>query len=182
MLVTNFLEIEGVKLINSISSEDLRGRFVKFLPTNLLNQELDSVAVSFNPQVGTIRGLHFQVEPYAEEKIISCIQGATFEVIVDIRLNSRSFGKFASFQLTQESNEQVYLPKGVAHGFQTLLPNSIVHYILTSQYSQPSSFSINPFSLIGVNWPIGDFTISEKDQKGISVEVAAQRYADSIVV
>lgn len=182
MRVENPSEIQDVKLVKAISSHDQRGRFVKLCPENLLIETLDSIAISVNPKIGTIRGLHFQVEPYAEEKIISCIQGATYEVIVDIRPNSKSFGKFATFQLSEENPEKVYLPKGVAHGFQTLLPNTVLHYILTSQFSQNSSFSIDPLSLAEFNWPINEFIISEKDRNGISINEAAQRYAASIAV
>lgn len=175
-------EIQDVRLVPATSNQDSRGHFTKFHPQNLLTEKIDSVAVSVNPKLGTIRGLHFQIEPYAEEKIVSCLKGATYEVIVDIRPNSRSFGKFATCQLTEENPEQLYLPKGIAHGFQTLLPNTVVHYILTSQYSQSSSFSIDSFSLAEFNWPIHDFTISEKDQNGISIQEAAQKYSASKAV
>jgi dTDP-4-dehydrorhamnose 3,5-epimerase len=118
----DFIEIEGVQLVNAFSTSDSRGSFVKFFPGNLLFEKLDSVAISTNPKMGTIRGIHFQIEPFAEEKIISCIQGSTFEVIVDLRPNSKTVGKIATFELSKENAKQVYLPKGIAHGFQTLAP------------------------------------------------------------
>ena len=96
-----FTEIEGVKVLKAKTSNDLRGSFIKFDPGKLLLDELSNVAVSINPRAGTIRGIHIQVEPYAEEKIVSCIQGSTFEVIIDLRPNSLSFGKFATFELSQ---------------------------------------------------------------------------------
>jgi len=173
-------EIEGVKLIEAICSTDSRGSFIKFKPDSFLSERSHSVAVSINPKAGTIRGLHFQVEPFAEEKIISCIQGSTFEVIVDVRPHSRSFGKVATFELSQENATQVYLPKGIAHGFQTLLPNTIMHYILTSQYSPESSCSIDPLGDLGINWPISELYISEKDTNGVSLECAVQKYSDSL--
>lgn len=178
----NLSQIQDVRLVQGISNQDLRGQFIKLQPQNLLSEKLNSIAISVNPKAGTIRGLHFQVEPYAEEKIVSCLRGATCEVIVDIRPNSSSFGRFATFELSEESPEHLYIPKGIAHGFQTLVPNTVIHYVLTSQYSQSSSLSIDPFGLAEFNWPIKDFTISEKDQNGISVEVAAQKYAASIAV
>ena len=173
-------EIEGVKLIEAICSTDSRGSFIKFNPENFLSEKSLSVAVSINPKAGTIRGLHFQVEPFAEEKIISCIQGSTFEAIVDVRPHSRSFGKVATFELSQENAKHVYLPKGIAHGFQTLLPDTIVHYFLTSQYSPESSYSIDPLGDIGINWPISELYISEKDTNGVSLEYAVQKYSDSL--
>ena len=176
----NVAEIEGVKLIQAIYANDSRGDFFKFHPDNFLFEKLTTVAVSINPKAGTIRGIHLQVEPFAEEKIISCIQGSTFEVIVDIRPYSRSFGKVATFELSQKNAKQVYLPKGIAHGFQTLLPDTIVHYFLTSQYSTESSYSIDPFGDLNIDWPISEFLISEKDTKGVSLEYAAQKYAESL--
>ncbi len=180
MTFISVAEIEGVKLIEAICSTDSRGSFIKFNPDNFLSDKSHSVAVSINPKAGTIRGLHFQVEPFAEEKIISCIQGSIFEVIVDVRPHSRSFGKVATFELSQESAKHVYLPKGIAHGFQTLLPDTIVHYFLTSQYSPESSYSIDPLGDLNINWPIRELIISEKDTKGVSLEYAAQKYSDSL--
>jgi dTDP-4-dehydrorhamnose 3,5-epimerase len=173
-------EIDGVKLIQIKNSTDSRGSFLKLHPSYLLDQEMNSVALSINPKVGTIRGIHLQVEPFAEEKIITCIQGSTFEVIVDVRPNSKSFGLVATFELSQQRPEQIYLPKGIAHGFQTLLPNTIVHYFLTSQFSPESSYSIDPFGALDIRWPIIDQTVSEKDTRGVTFEFAAQKYAESL--
>lgn len=179
MFDSNDTEIEGVKLLQTIPSMDPRGRFIKFHPDSLLFDKLSSVAVSINPKEGTIRGLHFQVEPFAEEKIVSCIQGSTFEVIVDIRPNSKTFGKVATFGLSQENAKQVYLPKGIAHGFQTLLPDTIVHYFLTSQYSSESSYAIDPLGDLHIDWPIENYLISEKDIKGVSFDYAAKKYSEA---
>jgi len=173
-------EIEGVMFIKAEHSTDSRGRFLKFQPADLLNERMNSVAVSINPKVGTVRGIHLQVEPFAEEKIITCIQGSTFEAIVDVRPNSKSFGMVATFKLSQESAEQVYLPKGIAHGFQTLLPNTILQYFLTSQFSPESSYAIDPFGDLGIEWPINERIVSEKDARGVTFEFAAQRYANSL--
>ncbi len=182
MTCCSITEIQGVKILNATTSSDLRGSFVKFDPNNLLSEKLGYVALSINPKVGTIRGIHLQIEPYAEEKIVSCIQGSTFEVIVDLRPDSVSFGKFATFELSYKNFNQVYLPKGIAHGFQTLSPQTILHYFLTSKYSPESSLTVDPFGDLKINWPIRDFAISEKDTKGVSMEFAAQKYAQSLDV
>ena len=173
-------DIEGVKLVQAISSSDSRGRFIKFHPHNFLYDRLDSVAVSINPKAGTIRGIHLQIEPFAEEKIVTCIQGSTFEVIIDIRPNSKSFGKIATFELSRENANQVFLPKGIAHGFQTLMPDTILQYFLTSQYSLESSFSIDPFGDLSIDWPLKELSISERDAQGVSLAYAAQKYAESL--
>lgn len=173
-------DIEGVKLFQAVSSSDSRGLFIKFHPENYLHSKLDSVAVSISPKAGTIRGIHFQIEPFAEEKIVTCLQGSTFEVIIDIRPKSKSFGKIVTFELSRENANQVYLPKGVAHGFQTIMPDTIVQYCLTSHYSPESSYSIHPFGDLGIEWPLKELSISEKDAQGVSLAYAAQKYAESL--
>ena len=182
MLKVDISEIEGISVFQGKSSNDSRGSFVKFSQENVLSEKLTYVAVSKNPKVGTIRGLHFQVEPYAEEKIVSCIQGSTFEVIVDIRPNSRSYGRLATFELSQENGKQVYLPKGIAHGFQTLLPETIVHYCLTSEYSMESAYTIHPLGDLNIAWPVKEMLLSKKDLNGTSFENAVKEYARSLRV
>ena len=173
-------EIEGVRIAKSVLTSDPRGTFIKVEPTKELENTLGGVGVSLNPNLGTIRGLHFQIEPFTEEKIVICIQGTIFDVILDIRPHSKTFGKFATFELSSNNRLQVYLPKGIAHGFQTLQPDTIIQYCLTSSYSRESAFSIDPFSDIGINWPLKEFSISDRDANGLSLEVAAKKYAQAL--
>jgi len=180
MLIHQVPIIKGIRVTQTKSVNDARGTFIKFHPMKSLGERLDSVALSINPQIGTVRGMHFQVEPFAEEKLITCIQGSVFDVVVDLRPNSHTFGKWTSFELSANDTLQVYLPKGLAHGFQTLMPNSIIHYSLTSIYSPESSYAINPFGDLKIDWPIRRYSISERDSAGITFLEAAQRYADSL--
>lgn len=173
-------KIDGIRITRINSSSDLRGTFTKFHPVQEFENILDSVALSFNPKLGTLRGLHFQVEPFAEEKLITCVQGAIFDVIVDLRPNSKTLAKWKSFVLSAENGLQIYLPKGVAHGFQTLMSDSIVHYSLTSVYSPKSSYSISPFCDLGFEWPLKDFIVSDRDMAGVSVSLGAQKYSESL--
>lgn len=173
-------EIEGVRLSEGISVSDSRGTFIKVQLNREFQNHLDSVATSINPKLGTIRGLHFQIEPFAEEKMVTCIQGAIFDVIVDIRPLSKTFGKWATFELSAKNGDQAYLPKGIAHGFQTLQPDTIIHYCLSTSYSPESSYSIDPFGELRINWPLKEFSISEKDAGGISFSTAAYKYAQSL--
>lgn len=180
MLQINITDIQGVRVVKAIHASDLRGQFIKYHPNAFLRSRLESVAVSINPTIGTIRGIHFQVEPYAEEKIVTCLQGEVFEVIVDIRPDSKTYGKIATFQLSDKDLTQIFLPKGIAHGFQTLQSNTIVHYSLTSEYSAEHSYSINPFSDLGIKWPRKECLISEKDSNGITLLAAQLKYSESI--
>jgi len=172
--------IDGVRITQFKSTSDNRGTFIKLHPLSELGNSLDSVALSFNPNPGTIRGLHFQAEPFAEEKLVSCVQGAVFDVIVDLRPSSQTFGKWTSFELSAANAMQAFLPKGVAHGFQTLLSNSIIHYGLSVSHSLESSYAIDPLGDLNIDWPLKELLISEKDARGVSLAYAAQKYAESL--
>jgi len=173
-------EIDGVRINQIQSVTDSRGSFYKFHPAREINDSLDSVALSFNPHAGTVRGLHFQVNPYAEEKLVTCIQGSIFDVIVDLRPSSKTFGKWTSIELSGFNLLQIYLPKGTAHGFQTLLPNSVVHYCLGARYEPRSSFAIDPFGDLNISWPMDAVTVSDKDISGLTFDNAAEKYAASL--
>ena len=180
MMIRKVPEIEGIRVRKIESATDARGSFVKFQPSLEFEASIDSIALSSNPQLGTIRGLHFQIEPFAEEKLVTCVQGIVFDVAVDLRPNSRTFGKWTSFELSALNGLQVYLPKGIAHGFQTLEANSIVHYALSSSYSPEFSFAVDPFGDLGIEWPLTVNSISDRDRGGISVSDAGNKYADSL--
>ena len=180
MISSKVPEIEGIRVRKIVSVTDARGSFVKFQPTIEFEGSLDSIAFSSNPQIATIRGLHFQIEPYAEEKLVTCVQGKVFDVAVDLRSNSQTFGKWTSFELSSVNCLQVYLPKGIAHGFQTLEANSIVHYALSSSYSPEFSYAIDPFGDLGIDWPLNVNLVSERDRGGISISDAGNKYAESL--
>ena len=180
MTIHRVADFDGVQIIESDSISDQRGTFLKFHPLKELEDSLDSIAISINSKLGTIRGLHFQVEPFAEEKLITCIQGSIFDVIVDLRPNSRTFGKWTSFVLSAANRLQLYLPKGIAHGFQTLQQDVIIHYSLTSSFSPHHAHTLDPFGELQVSWPIEDFTISDKDRQGATLPFCAQKYAESL--
>ena len=180
MIRVSATEIEGVRVTETMLTSDSRGTFRKIKPNLDFEDRLDSVATSINPRAGTIRGLHFQVAPFAEEKIVACIQGSVFDVIVDIRTESKTFGKFATLELSARNGLQVYLPTGIAHGFQTLQPNTIVQYCLSSSYSPAYAFSIDPFECLDINWPLKEFLISEKDANGLSFSSAAEKFSEAL--
>jgi dTDP-4-dehydrorhamnose 3,5-epimerase len=179
MIYQQVSQIDGVQVFNFESTLDSRGVFLKCNPSQGFIGSVNSMALSFNPKIGTLRGLHFQVEPFAEEKLVACVQGAILDVIVDLRPSSNTIGKWMAFEMTAENAQQLYLPKGVAHGFQTLQPDSIVCYSLGASYAPEHSYSINPLINLPIKWPISDITISEKDASGITLPIAIQKYAES---
>lgn len=180
MKQTPISNIQGISITSRKISIDSRGSFVKIEPKAQLEFPLTSVAFSTNPKMGTLRGLHFQTEPYAEEKIVSCVQGSIYDILLDIRPDSKTLGMWAAIEISSENNSQIYIPKGIAHGFQTLEPDSIVQYCLTSQYSERHSYSINPLLYPQFVWPHEAHFVSPRDTSGITLEEALQVYRISL--
>lgn len=121
---------------------------------------------SFSAQKGTLRGLHFQLNPKAQAKIIRCTKGAILDVAVDIRSGSPMYKKWVAVELSAENKKQIFIPQGFAHGFLTVTDNVEVQYKADQYYAPELEGSIlykDPE--IGVNWGDGDFILSDKDKK-----------------
>ena len=123
---------------------------------------------SLSAQVGTIRGLHFQLAPFAQGKLVRCTKGAIFDVAVDLRAGSPGFGQWAAVTLTPEQGNQLWVPPGFAHGFCTLLPDTVVNYKVTAYYSAECDRGVawdDP--AIGIVWAAqaAPETLSAKDRR-----------------
>ena len=120
---------------------------------------------SLSREVGTLRGLHFQAPPQAQAKLVRCGRGAIFDVAVDIRRGSPTYGEWKGYKLTAENGEQLYIPVGFAHGFVTLMPDSEIVYKCSDYYAPETEGAIlwnDPD--IGIEWPTGaEPILSEKD-------------------
>jgi len=119
---------------------------------------------SFTKEKGTIRGMHFQVFPYAEIKLIRCIAGHVYDVIIDLRQNSATFLKWTAVELTEDNKKMVYIPQGFAHGFQTLTDNCqlIYHHSQIYQHDYERGIRFNdPF--IGIKWQLEASNLSPRD-------------------
>lgn len=122
---------------------------------------------SLSRQTGTIRGLHYQKDPLPQGKLVRCLKGTIFDVAVDIRPDSASFGKWISATLSAENKHQLWVPGGFAHGFCTLEPDTEVFYKVTNPYSHPHDAGIafdDPE--IGIEWPVNlkNAVLSDKDK------------------
>ncbi len=167
----NPLSIDGVYEIVPQRIEDERGSFCETY--NRMSLAVKGIEIEFvqdnqslSTKAGTIRGLHFQKNPKAQDKIVSVLQGRIFDVAVDIRRSSRTFGQWVGLEISAKKWNQILVPKGFAHGFVTLEPNTVVSYKVSDFHSQEHDRSIRfDDPSIGVNWQIdmGELTISEKD-------------------
>ena len=125
---------------------------------------------SLSIAVGTLRGLHFQAPPRAQGKLVSCIHGSIFDVVVDIRKGSPAYGSWEAYDLTAKNGHQLYVPIGFAHGFVTLMPNSKVIYKCTDYYAPESEGTIK-WDSCGIEWPINQTPIlSKKDSFATSLK------------
>lgn len=161
-------KINGATVLLPHIYNDHRGSFAKYFPIGDLGNknaysEVRQVNLSTNLISGTIRGLHYQLEPQAEYKLVSCLQGSIFDVILDLRKGSPTFGLWNSFVLRPESGS-LLIPPMVAHGFQTLTDNTIIMYLHSSDYFPQLSLGINPLdSKINISWPLDITNISSQD-------------------
>lgn len=163
--------LEGAYLIEPEYKEDERGFFARVLCKKEFNEHVlisDFVQcnISFNHSKGTLRGIHYQISPYEEVKIVRCTMGIIYDVIIDLRPNSRSYKMWFSTELSSENRMMIYIPEGFAHGFLTLTDNTEVYYQMSEYYM--------PGYDCGIRWNDPEFNIkwisdvaviSEKDSK-----------------
>lgn len=149
--------------------EDERGFFARsFCQNEYRKQGIDFFAVqcniSFNKKKGTLRGMHFQENPHEESKVVSCIQGSLFDVIIDLRPESPTYCQWESFELSAQNRKQLFVPRGFAHGFQTLEDNTVVYYQMGEFYQSDASSGVRwDDSHFKINWPIESKIISDRD-------------------
>lgn len=160
----------GAYLIEGEAHTDTRGHFSRtFCRREFDSRGLDfnivQSSLSFNKIKGTVRGLHYQTAPHEESKLIRCTRGAIFDVLVDLRPKSSSYRRWQSFELSAENERSLYVPKGLAHGFQTLVDEVEVSYQMSEFYYPECAAGIcwdDPE--LNISWPISSVIISERDK------------------
>jgi len=163
-------KIKGVYLIKLEEKKDIRGSFYRlFCKKKLILKKLNSnfvqISNSCNLKKGTIRGMHYQKKPFQEDKIISCIKGSIYDVLIDIRPKSRTYLKWLGFTLSENDKKMLYIPKGIAHGFQTLKNDTIINYMMSAFYNKKYSRGIRyDDKSIQVKWPLKCSLISKQDK------------------
>lgn len=163
-------KLKGAYIIEIEPIDDERGFFARSwckeeFKQRGLNCNLVQCNISFNKKSGTLRGMHYQIAPYEEDKLVRCTSGAIYDVIIDLRPKSETFKQWISIELTAENRKMLYVPKGFAHGFQTLEDNAEVFYQMSEFYHHGHATGIRwDDESFKIEWPIEEKIISDKDK------------------
>ena len=163
-------KLEGAFLIDPECIEDERG----FIARTCCRKEFEQYGlksdwvqcnISYNKRKGTLRGMHYQVDPYAEVKLVRCTMGAIYDVIIDLRSNSKTYRQWIAAELSAENRKMIYIPQGFAHGFQTLMDNSEIFYQMSAFYAPECARAVRwNDPQFKIHWPEAERTMSKKDQ------------------
>ena len=162
-------------LIKNKSFKDNRGYFKELIRENLINKNFPFLVMSFSKK-NVIRGLHIQTID-SQGKFISVLKGKIFDVVIDLRKNSKTFGRVYKCVLSEKNNTSIYVPPGFAHGFQALENENYIVYSCTKYRNKKSETTIKfDDKELNIKWPIKKFIISAKDKKGISLSEFKKKY------
>lgn len=181
------LPIDGARHVEVDAHTDERGCFARLWCRDTFRAaglpDLEQASASFNTQAGTLRGLHFTWPPSREGKLVRCARGRLHDVLLDLRPGSPSYRQHVAVVLDADTRNAVYIPPGVAHGFQTLLDATEVHYAMTERY-QPAWADGYRFddAAFGIAWPLPVACIGEKDLAWPAFDDTRhrERYADKL--
>jgi dTDP-4-dehydrorhamnose 3,5-epimerase len=166
----NKTSLAGVFLIEPEAIRDDRGFFARTwcareFDAAGLGFRIAQTNISFNRKAGTLRGMHYQAEPYPEAKVVSCTHGAIFDVAVDLRPSSPTCGQWFGAELSAENRRAMFLPKDFAHGFQTLEDDSEVHYLMSEFFDPDSGRGVrHDDPAFAIDWPLTVTGLSERDK------------------
>ena len=164
------LELEGAFLVEIEPAQDERGFYARsfdareFAERGLVTAFVEA-GTSLNSRRGTVRGMHMQLEPHPQAKLVRCTRGAIHDVIVDLRDGSPTHGRWVATRLSSAEGNQLYVPAGFAHGFQTLEDGVEVSYQLSDHYDPGAEFGVRCNDpRFGIDWPIEGVVISDRDR------------------
>jgi dTDP-4-dehydrorhamnose 3,5-epimerase len=162
-------ELPGVWVIEPERSADERGFFARTwcareFEARGLTAELTQCSVSWNRTRGTVRGLHFQAAPHEEAKLVRCTRGAIHDVALDLRAASPTRRRWVAVELTADNRRMLFVPEGVAHGFQTLADDTEVFYQISREYRPDAQRGVRWHDpALGITWPVRDAIVSARD-------------------
>jgi dTDP-4-dehydrorhamnose 3,5-epimerase len=163
-------DLPDARLIELVPHRDERGSFARVfcarelaaagLPTDFVQH-----SVSRNRLKGTLRGMHFQTAPHEEAKVVRCARGAVYDVIIDLRPGSPAYRRWQGFELSEGNDRQLYIPKGFAHGFQTLTDDAEISYLISAFYEPSAGSGVRwDDPAFAIDWPLPVSAMSEKDK------------------
>lgn len=161
--------ISGVVVVDLDPIEDDRGFFARSYDRREFFSQgiaVDAVEmnVSFNHLKGTLRGMHYQAEPHPEPKIVSCVRGSLFDVVVDLRVHSPTYCRWVGVELSAENRKAVHIAGGCAHGFMTMRDATEIHYIMGERYHPDLARGVRwDDPAFGIEWPMQPTVISSRD-------------------
>lgn len=179
-------KLEGVFLITPKKHIDNRGYFLEsykqsFLIDHGVNINFTQDNLSFSKQY-VLRGLHSQQSPYGQVKLVRCIQGNIFDVAVDIRINSPSFGQWVGYHLNSDNCHSLLIPAGYAHGFYVTSPQALVAYKVDQPYAPDHEVTIiYNDSTINIQWPGTKFILNEKDNQAPNLETVTNQICKNLL-
>lgn len=169
--------LSGLSVVETTPNIDSRGKFARLYCANELSnligtRKIAHINHSITSEVGAIRGIHFQIAPHAEMKLVRCLRGRVWDVVVDIRQNSATFLQWHAEVLSAANNRMVVIPEGFAHGFQTLEPNSELLYLHTDFYAPEAEGGLN-FNdpLLNIDWPLKPTDLSPRDRMHAHIDI-----------
>jgi dTDP-4-dehydrorhamnose 3,5-epimerase len=162
-------DFQGLFVIEPNSFCDDRGVFSRIFCESELEDifkyNIKQINHSVTKKSGTVRGLHFQYEPNSEIKMVKCIKGSVYDVLVDIRKDSETFLKIFYIELSEQNNKMIFVPKGFAHGFQTLTNDTELLYFHSSCYTPSNEGALNAMDkMLNIKWPKDLSYLSERDK------------------
>lgn len=163
-------KLKGAFVIDPEKREDQRGFFArawcrKEFEAHGLNSDCVQVNVGYNRTGGTLRGMHFQIAPHAEAKLVRCTRGAVYDVIIDLRPDSPTYREWVGVELTADNHRMLYVPEGFAHGYQTLTADTEISYQTSQFYHAEAARGVRHNDpAFGILWPRKVELISEADR------------------
>jgi dTDP-4-dehydrorhamnose 3,5-epimerase len=173
-------KLRGAYVIEPELIEDERGFFARTwsqedFAARGLNSKLVQCNSSFNKQRGTLRGMHYQIPPHEEAKLVRCTAGAIYDVILDLREDSPTRSEWIAVELSARNRQMVYVPEGFAHGFQTLEDETEVCYQVSAYYHEESARGVRWDDLaFGIDWPLPVSVVSDRDRSHPFVDAAQE--------
>jgi dTDP-4-dehydrorhamnose 3,5-epimerase len=170
-MVFSITPIEGALIIDIEPHYDKRGFFARtFCPREFaaagLQFNIFQGNISYNKKKGTVRGLHYSIPPAAESKVVRCIRGAIYDVIIDLRLDSPTYLNHFGLELSAKNRRALYVPELVAHGFQTLCNDTEIYYEIDEYYKPELQLGVRYNDpLLNISWPLPVEVISEQDKQ-----------------